>query len=267
MATAFRFVYRNVCCGICCGLERCCRRRRQQQQRQQQRRQRYTDVTVTSSSPVNGRFQNRSRLNRTAAAASAFFRRKKTVIDNNDDNDDDVETGCDVIVSPAKHQPPPQQRRRIGARMRDLANASFENVDTVRVPASVCLLLMTGYIALGALMFTLWGEKDWDFLIGCYFCFITLSTIGFGDYVPGGTDVTAWASQEKLVCCAFYMLFGLALIAMCFELIQEEALRNLRAVGQKLGLVDALPEEISTAAAAAAAAPAVIAALAVDDDK
>ena len=36
----------------------------------------------------------------------------------------------------------------------------------------------------GALMFSLW-EPDWTYLIGSYFCFITLSTIGFGDYVPG----------------------------------------------------------------------------------
>jgi len=71
-------------------------------------------------------------------------------------------------------------------------------------------------------------EDDWDFLIGFYFCFITLSTIGFtlstigfGDYVPG-TSVDAWAAQEKLILCALYLLIGLALLAMCFELIQEE---------------------------------------------
>jgi len=33
------------------------------------------------------------------------------------------------------------------------------------------------------MMFTLWEE--WDYLAGCYFCFVTLSTIGFGDLVPG----------------------------------------------------------------------------------
>lgn len=92
-------------------------------------------------------------------------------------------------------------------------------------------------------MFGLW-ETEWNFLIGCYFCFITLSTIGFGDFVPG-TSFDPSAAQEKLVLCSLYLVFGLALLAMCFDLIQEEARNIFRAMGQKLGLVatdDTVPE-------------------------
>ena len=87
----------------------------------------------------------------------------------------------------------------------------------------------------GALMFSLW-EPDWTYLIGSYFCFITLSTIGFGDYVPG-TSINNWDSQEKLVLVALYLLFGLALCAMCFDLMQEEARNKVRYIGKKIGLI------------------------------
>jgi len=104
-----------------------------------------------------------------------------------------------------------------------------------QVPITVSLLLITSYLAVGALLFTLW-ERDWTYLIGFYFCFVTLSTIGFGDYVPG-TSLDAWASQAKLVFCALYLLVGLALIAMCFNLMQEQAKSQFRELGRRLHLI------------------------------
>ena len=95
--------------------------------------------------------------------------------------------------------------------------------------------VFAAYIMAGALMFSLW-EPDWTYLIGSYFCFITLSTIGFGDYVPG-TSINNWDSQEKLVLVALYLLFGLALCAMCFDLMQEEARNKVRYIGKKIGLI------------------------------
>ncbi len=90
----------------------------------------------------------------------------------------------------------------------------------------------------GALMFSIWEEENgWDFLVGAYFCFITLSTIGFGDYVPGSSINDYESSQEKLVLVALYLLFGLALCAMCFDLMQEEARNKVRYIGRKVGLI------------------------------
>ena len=110
-----------------------------------------------------------------------------------------------------------------------------EDNKRVSVPIYVSLLLITGYILAGALLFTLW-EEDWDMFIGSYFCFVTLTTIGFGDFVPG-TSVESWDSQQKLVLCALYLIFGLALIAMCFDLMQEEVKNKCRALGRKMGIL------------------------------
>ena len=51
------------------------------------------------------------------------------------------------------------------------------------VPISLSLTVMISYICGGAILFGEW--EGWDFLDGFYFCFITLSTIGFGDILPG----------------------------------------------------------------------------------
>ena len=104
----------------------------------------------------------------------------------------------------------------------------------VTVPISICLIIITGYIFAGSLLFAVWEE--WDYLTGSYFCFITLSTIGFGDIVPG-TDMKEWESNEKLVLCALWLAFGLSLLAMCFNLMQEEVKEKCKWIGRKLGLL------------------------------
>ena len=109
-----------------------------------------------------------------------------------------------------------------------------EDDGKVTVPISICLIIITGYIFAGSLLFAVWEE--WDYLTGSYFCFITLSTIGFGDIVPG-TDMKEWESNEKLVLCALWLAFGLSLLAMCFNLMQEEVKEKCKWVGRKLGLL------------------------------
>lgn len=107
--------------------------------------------------------------------------------------------------------------------------------EEVRVPMLVSLMIIALYIFGGAVLFSLW-EKEWNYLIGSYFCFITLSTIGFGDYVFG-TGVE-WNDNEKLIICAFYLAFGLSIIAMGFDLMQEEVRAKFVWLGTKLGIIE-----------------------------
>ena len=54
---------------------------------------------------------------------------------------------------------------------------------TVNVPISLTLCMMFIYILIGATVFCMWENPD--YIKWSYFCFVTLSTIGFGDIVPG----------------------------------------------------------------------------------
>jgi len=154
--------------------------------------------------------------------------------DNDDDIDDLVDSGnskpeVDVVVR-WQDNDSGLQRRCPFQLITDM-----DEIQKVSVPITVSFALMVGYIALGALLFSLC--ENWEYLVASYFCFVTLSTIGFGDYVPG-TSLDASASQEKMVLCALYLVFGLALLAMCFDLMQEEAKNKFRSLGRRLGLIE-----------------------------
>lgn len=67
----------------------------------------------------------------------------------------------------------------------------FEDIDEdededelITIPISVTCMVLIAYILIGAGIFGLY-EKDWTLTDGCYFSFVTISTIGFGDLVPG----------------------------------------------------------------------------------
>ena len=123
-----------------------------------------------------------------------------------------------------------------------------ESLNRVSVPISLSLTVMISYICGGAILF---GELEkWDFLDGSYFCFITLTTIGFGDMVPGdavgdgeGDDVIAYLPGINLqfIFCSLYIIFGMAVIAMCFSLMQEKTVRGVLALGRKIGVIKTEP--------------------------
>ncbi|XP_077299567.1 potassium two pore domain channel subfamily K member galene isoform X2 [Arctopsyche grandis] len=101
------------------------------------------------------------------------------------------------------------------------------------VPIWLCVFLVVSYIIAGAFLFSHW--EDWSFLDSAYFCFITLTTIGFGDFVPAqGVKAN---SEISIALCSLYLLFGISLLAMSFNLVQEEVIANVRSVAKRLGII------------------------------
>ncbi|XP_019765715.1 potassium channel subfamily K member 18 isoform X2 [Dendroctonus ponderosae] len=116
--------------------------------------------------------------------------------------------------------------------MTNYTDESYD-VQNVTVPITVCLMIMVGYICGGAILFCQWEyDSGWTFLDASYFCFISLSTIGFGDFVPGDKIYGQGKIEEilelKFVFCSMYLMLGMALIAMCFNLMQEEVINKIR---------------------------------------
>lgn len=103
----------------------------------------------------------------------------------------------------------------------------------VTIPLTVTMLVIFVYIMFGALLFKLW--EGWDLLQATYFCFITLSTIGFGDVVPG-TDFDNPQTNIQLIVGGFYILFGMAIVSMCFSLMQEEMVAKFQWIMKRLGI-------------------------------
>ncbi|CAK9815352.1 TWiK family of potassium channels protein 7 [Anthophora quadrimaculata] len=87
--------------------------------------------------------------------------------------------------------------------------------------ALAAIVLFFLYLACGAGMFMLW-EDDWDFFDGFYFCFVTMTTIGFGDLVP-----TAKKPKYMLL-CTLYILVGLALTSTIIELVRRQYAQSWR---------------------------------------
>lgn len=102
----------------------------------------------------------------------------------------------------------------------------------VIVPSTACLWVMGGYVLTGTIMFAEW--EGWEYLDSTYFCVTSLCKIGIGDFVPGANILEALnsGSQTKLIINFVYLLLGMGLIAMCFNLMREEIrvkMRDLKA--------------------------------------
>ncbi|KAF4518978.1 hypothetical protein B566_EDAN007766 [Ephemera danica] len=83
--------------------------------------------------------------------------------------------------------------------------------DVLDLPLSVALTILITYMFIGASIYNLW-EEEWSFFESFYFVFISMSTIGFGDYIP--------KHPMYMMATILYLVFGLALMSMCLNVMQ-----------------------------------------------
>lgn len=105
------------------------------------------------------------------------------------------------------------------------------NYNITQVPFTLILLILGSYICIGTVIFSFW--ENWSIIDGAYFCFVTLSTIGFGDLIP---KKTFRGPDLQLFACCAYLLLGLVLVAMSFSLLETQLMWRCRKVAVRLKL-------------------------------
>lgn len=105
------------------------------------------------------------------------------------------------------------------------APSNFEIDDEFNLPITVALTILILYMFSGALFYNFW--EDWDFFASFYFVFISMSTIGFGDFVP--------THPICMIASIVYLVFGLALMTMCINVVQLKLTDTFRQASAKLG--------------------------------
>jgi len=131
--------------------------------------------------------------------------------------------------------PPEMDRRTLGIGRDDIGKERYMPTDLVMVPIMVNLILIFLFIFLGAVMFNL--MEGWDPATSAYFCFVTLTTIGFGDYTPVNS-FKGLNNPKALAMMTFtltYCIFGMTLISMCLSLMQEQIIDKVSWMVESLG--------------------------------
>ncbi|XP_064537862.1 uncharacterized protein LOC135428005 isoform X1 [Drosophila montana] len=100
-----------------------------------------------------------------------------------------------------------------------------------QVPISLVLFILMCYICVGTVIFALW--ENWSLVDGAYFCFVTLSTIGYGDFVPARSFN---GPELQLYACCAYLLLGLVLVAMSFSILETQLMWKCKRIAVRLKL-------------------------------
>ncbi|CAF3601444.1 unnamed protein product [Rotaria socialis] len=124
-----------------------------------------------------------------------------------------------------------QQSQRLGLQTK-LPFEIRHQIVQCQVPIKAILSVLILYIVVGAALFSNW--EGWSYYDAAYFSFITFSTVGLGDLVPGKGTLTE-NKNGKSILCALYLLYGLVIMTMCFKLLQDDLFAIKRRILTRLG--------------------------------
>ncbi|XP_043836327.1 potassium channel subfamily K member 18 [Dromiciops gliroides] len=96
-----------------------------------------------------------------------------------------------------------------------------KKIEKFDVPILLIVFVVTAYISFGAAILPFW-ETHMDFETAFYFCFITFTTIGFGDIQLDETSIFLF--------CSIYIIVGMEIVFIAFKLVQERLFNVYRAI-------------------------------------
>lgn len=131
----------------------------------------------------------------------------------------------DDLPPPLPPKPGVERQTSIDSNTVQSAPSVFEIDDEFNLPISVAIVILIFYIIIGAFVYTLW--EDWTFAESFYFVFISMSTIGLGDYVP--------VHPIFMMSSILYLIFGLALTSMCINVVQVKLSDTFSKASAKIG--------------------------------
>ncbi|XP_014241736.1 TWiK family of potassium channels protein 18-like isoform X1 [Cimex lectularius] len=101
----------------------------------------------------------------------------------------------------------------------------IDDDENAPLPVTLCLMFFALYIFLGSILFFLW--EDWTFFEAFYFLFISMTTLGLGDFVP--------KNQDNMMISVVFMGFGLSLSSMCINVVRERLVESMIEASSKIG--------------------------------
>lgn len=97
--------------------------------------------------------------------------------------------------------------------------------DEFVLPVTLAILMVVIYMVVGGLIFSYW--EDWTVFESFYFVFISMTTIGLGDYTP--------QNQQYMMGAFIYLVLGLVLNSMCINVIQEKITATFQKAKVRIG--------------------------------